>query len=618
MFSQQSDYYPRNEDQTSSAEKELQEQKLHDTVAMLVSAGYFRARSPRLSSFDKVVGGMCWCITHSLQSNLDVDVVFRSSATTGQNIKLAEEIVHTMRAMGCPVALQAHQIHGHDWAQVQPAIAWLIKTMFEARQSHGSRLRLFSEQQFDKSFAGLTTKKESRNVPRKGPERKFRYAGSTSGLSEESAVFSTLLEFGDRLDVKLRMTKRGGGEDRDLDRAMKQAEKESEAAKKKEEAAAVALQSDMEQTTRQQQQIAGASVGRIVRLGADEIATAAERYREATAETRAAYAGDALVAVLEQRAEKARGRVAAAKEHGQELVATIEEAKKRISASQMEKKKTTDANDRVSREIAKLVEFEKTCDKKQDLNELKRLVASNETTKRKEAEFKASCKQKLVSLQAELEAAKAAADDSDKLAEIESMHAKVMAKDARLRRQVAASSRKIATTARLIDDVPTRTELVQYERRFQELYAQVATKLDETKKYYQLYNSLDEIWKTHQKEVTILNSIIDTFAEAMKTKQSKQTFLSQLDEINAGLRKSLATKRENYKVASERERQEQAKHQSLVEEHRNYHAAVKELHEECQRNELLQAKLQQAKKMPRPQQKHQQQQQHRQTSIGPL
>ena len=41
-------------------------------------------------------------------------------------------------------------------------------------------------------------------------------------------------------------------------------------------------------------------------------------------------------------------------------------------------------------------------------------------------------------------------------------------------------------------DQPNRAELVQYERRFRELYQQVASKLEETKKYFNLYNTLEE------------------------------------------------------------------------------------------------------------------------------
>ncbi|KAJ8601359.1 hypothetical protein CTAYLR_005004 [Chrysophaeum taylorii] len=600
---------PRNEDQTSSAERELQERKFRDITSYLVSAGYFRARAPSLSPFDKVVGGMCYCITHS-HTHLDVDVLFRGDkSTTGQNIKLAEEIVHCMRAMGCPVALQAHQIRGRDWAQVQPAIAWLIKRMFEAKETLGSRLRQFSSQQFEKSYDAAqlgATRPERR--PRRAPERKFRYAGSPLD-SEESAVFACLLEYGDSLVAAASPktpSKQGlerGVTDslsRDLEKALERAEKDEEVHRGREEAAAKALQSEM--MAAQQQQIAGAQVGQMVRLGAGEIAEAAKRYEVAKATGALSGGGDAFLereaAVLEQRAAKARQTVEAARRKVAGLEAERDAAVAKVADVRAKIGESESVVERARREIAKLVQVEQRCDaaKKQDLEELKRLVILNETTKREEADFKADCKKKLAALEADLEAATAAVDDPDRLAEIEAMHAKVVAKDARLRRQVAASSRRIATTARLIDDVPTRTELVQYERRFHELYAQVATKLDETRKYYELYNSLDEILKIHQKEVTILNSIIDTYAQAMKTKHGKHAFLSQLEEMNAGLRKNLLAKKEALKKATDRASQEQAKFQHLVDEHRKYHTAVKDFHDECQKNEVLLARLQELKR----------------------
>lgn len=41
-------------DQTSAAEKELQERRLREILGLLLSAGYFRARLPGLADFDKV------------------------------------------------------------------------------------------------------------------------------------------------------------------------------------------------------------------------------------------------------------------------------------------------------------------------------------------------------------------------------------------------------------------------------------------------------------------------------------------------------------------------------------------------------------------------------------
>ena len=37
--------------------------------------GYFRARIKTLSEFDKVVGGLCWCITSNGEF-VDVDILF--------------------------------------------------------------------------------------------------------------------------------------------------------------------------------------------------------------------------------------------------------------------------------------------------------------------------------------------------------------------------------------------------------------------------------------------------------------------------------------------------------------------------------------------------------------
>ena len=66
---------------------------------------------------------------------------------------------------------------------------------------------------------------------------------------------------------------------------------------------------------------------------------------------------------------------------------------------------------------------------------------------------------------------------------------------------LAETNLEVANTTRIIDDVPTRTELIQYERRFVELYQQVAWKLEETRKYYDMYNTLETTLTFLQKEV---------------------------------------------------------------------------------------------------------------------
>ena len=80
-----------------------------EIIQLLLAAGYFRARIPALSAFDKVVGGMAWCMT---ASSVDVDVAFQENATIGQKIKIGEAIERTLRQMKYHIPLQAHQIQG--------------------------------------------------------------------------------------------------------------------------------------------------------------------------------------------------------------------------------------------------------------------------------------------------------------------------------------------------------------------------------------------------------------------------------------------------------------------------------------------------------------------------
>ncbi|RUS75278.1 hypothetical protein EGW08_016970 [Elysia chlorotica] len=62
----------------------------------------------------------------------------------------------------------------------------------------------------------------------------------------------------------------------------------------------------------------------------------------------------------------------------------------------------------------------------------------------------------------------------------------------KIRLLLAKKNREIAGLQRKIDEVPSRAELSQYQRRFLELYNQVASKHTETKQFFTLYNTLED------------------------------------------------------------------------------------------------------------------------------
>jgi hypothetical protein len=87
-------------DQTSETEKVYQRSKYDEIIEILLGAGYFRARIHTLSEFDKVVGGLCWCLVSSGEV-VDVDILFQENSTIGQKIALSEAVVTALRKMVC-------------------------------------------------------------------------------------------------------------------------------------------------------------------------------------------------------------------------------------------------------------------------------------------------------------------------------------------------------------------------------------------------------------------------------------------------------------------------------------------------------------------------------------
>eukprot|EP00947_MAST-08B_sp_MAST-8B-sp1_P000596 g596.t1 len=270
----------------------------------------------------------------------------------------------------------------------------------------------------------------------------------------------------------------------------------------------------------------------------------------------------------------------------------LEAAKGRVERILAEERKRTAYNERVINETAKLAALEEKTEFKADLAKLKKLVGLNEQLRGQEAAFKENCARQLKALKAALKQLNEADDDADedsqRLAQIENMHAEVLAKYNKLRLLLAHKSQGIATVARHIDDVPTRTELLQYERRFVELYEQVASKLEETRKYFDTYNVLKQKRDFLQREVTQLQQIHENFPAAFKAgKASQGTFLTSMNAIVAGLEQTFSKISGKLDESKGRQGDVNDQYQKLIEKQRRYFKAVKEFQEECDRNEKL-------------------------------
>lgn len=76
---------------------------MNEVFELLLSAGYFRIRIPSLSTFDKILGSLTWCIACS---NFEIDMEYDDEMNLGQKIALSEKIATALKTMQCPYDLQ--------------------------------------------------------------------------------------------------------------------------------------------------------------------------------------------------------------------------------------------------------------------------------------------------------------------------------------------------------------------------------------------------------------------------------------------------------------------------------------------------------------------------------
>ncbi|XP_046465981.1 coiled-coil domain-containing protein 93 isoform X2 [Neodiprion pinetum] len=549
-------------------EDEEQAVKFQEIIDLLVAAGYFRARIRGLTSFDKVVGGMTWCI-ESCNFDVDVDLLFQENLTIGQKIALTEKIVAMLPKMNCPHRIEPHQIQGLDCIHIFPIIQWLVKRSMEMREVMGDFVRSYAVSQFDKNYtfaedSEMVAKKESMASNLKTvkqvykPQRYFRRKDPPPE-DEVGRVQSTLLEYGSSSVVSLSPSE--VIEDTQADDATSSAKKVQE----------------------EEGRLSASAVGTIVGMQAQEIVQAAEHYAALSADIEGSSVEGSFgaLAALEKQKATLEERKLKMEKDKENLSSKVSEATDKLRAIEIKKEE-------VEEDFRRMEELE-TEENKSVLLRLQQLLLIHDSLKEQEHKFREQCKSDLAQLQSLVpdiegtEPGEAQCDVSDYEVQKERVN--------KLRLQVAKKNRAIASLTRQLDDVPGRSELTQYQRRFLELYNQVSAKHKETKQYYTLYNTLDDTKLYLSKELALLNSIQDNYNKAMASASGKEQFLKQFEAIVSGIKQN-KTKVEK-RCAEERARRDSLSQQlvTLVEQQRKYVAAVRQLTIECRKNEALLAQL---------------------------
>eukprot|EP00467_Chlorarachnion_reptans_P018897 CAMPEP_0114507390 /NCGR_PEP_ID=MMETSP0109-20121206/11984_1 /TAXON_ID=29199 /ORGANISM="Chlorarachnion reptans, Strain CCCM449" /LENGTH=640 /DNA_ID=CAMNT_0001686139 /DNA_START=37 /DNA_END=1959 /DNA_ORIENTATION=- len=616
----------RAKDQERNPERLLQLKRICD---MLLAAGYFRARIPMLSPFDKVVGGLVWGITAS-NVNLDVDIIFQENSTIGERVRVSEQIVKALVRMKCPHPLQPQQIQGLDYPPLFKATQWLVSRVIETRAETQLRMRNQAEFSFSKTLQFEEDENCSgpflqRALSANAPQRKYKKQEGADIRSLIASAEATLLEFGERFynsatfggdgegkakkkktpsssssDFQKMRSKLAAAQGGDASSSSGGSKKGGESKENKEDEK---RQEELRKQMAEVKEGAGVSasgVGALILDNEEQIKAAMQQYEEASQAASAleASAGGGKRGLQQQfkRLESALMRqLEELKASVQEIKGDYDSKKAALSEARGRKRDQDAKHEKLVEVLNKLEEKESNVENKQLLQKLRALVTLNEMLKRQEKAFKENCQKQREELEAKLKALKSGEDDEQtkRMLEIERLYENDLSKYNKLRGLLAKKNINIARVQRSIDAIPTRAELLQYQRRFVELYELVSNKLVETRKYFELYNMLEEKHRYMVNEVDLLNSIGKSVPKLMTSSSGKdqlgknfQSILSNMDKTQDSVQNRFQGEKTKCDTLND-------KHKKMLMKQRKYFQAVKEFQEECYKNEKLSAAVEQ-------------------------
>lgn len=557
---------------------------------------------------------MVWSITAS-NVGVDVDLLFEENSTIGQRIKLAENIVTSLVRMQSPHPLQSHQIQGLDYDHILPALRWLVRKVIETRSLTGDEVRSQSVAAFSRTYtlpedvrssAALSYVSNASSSYKS--QRKFKKREGAVFDSDLGRVEATLLEYDEKL-IGVAPTVDEEQEERRRERVaegkVKAGETEDAEVRvqrqlQEDKARIESLQGQLSASANaSQDKVSSTLVGKILSMRADSIAQAETAYEDSIAKAGAS----ALSAKDVKKAEEQRHRrqTDALRRRADESLATaqarlgpMEEAQERVQQATNSLSAVQAAIARIQEETEAVIAEENSTENKEVLARLKNLVGVVEGLKKSETQFKQMCRsehKRLSDLSTSLATAESAAEDARE-EEIDRLMASDKDKLAKLRQLIALRNQEIARAERAIGEIPTRAELLQFERRFVELYELVAEKLIESRKYFDMYNRLNTMFKYMQSELSILESIITNFPVGMRSTTSRAQMIEQFDKMLQGVRMSREQVDKQYEGVHEKELKLIVKHDKLLEKQRTYFKIVKDFQEECTINEKLTSTLQ--------------------------
>lgn len=560
-------------------------------IELLITAGYFRARISSLEPFDKILGGMAWTLTGCFY---DIDIDFKDEMNLTEKIRVSEKITAGLKSINCPFLLNPIQIQGLDLGPIYQCLQWLVKRLLETRDERNELNKKFSVNFLENKMAlSEPNEKKKLHLFNESDEmlsakynllqqnRKYKPKSKLNfGYNDELRVFFGMIEFGLNREISFQRqlidllkkkkivedknkaaatpgsTQQGGG-------VMFSTNPQQDKLTKEEMKAINDIMSNNIQEIQDQesnkQKVDAAIIEAIFSENMALISAEIENFDNAKGDE--GIDKIKLYAKEKERLEQNKKNIISQINVEENELANLQQQdvaeKQEIQKLQeeIEKLKLTQMqNEKNMETILQKVKEEKLSEEK--------LKFLSEKNKRKDelkeniSKFKKECLAEKKIYDAQMENYQKKIDklnDSENIAvfnEIDTNYNAELQKNTAKKKDLFNQNKVINMLTRKIQLYPSKLEIIQYQKRFQELYDQINKVSEKSSKILGENNSRSQVIALLQQKQTVFIDLRNMY-QGLKSKSDKENFKVTLTNVLNSLKPSLDNSNKKLKEYNE-------------------------------------------------------------------
>lgn len=534
-------------------------------VELLIEAGYFRARIQNLGPFDKILGGMAWTLTGCFY---DIDIDFKDDMNLTEKIRVCEKITAGLKSINCPFMISPIQIQGLDLKPIYQTLQWLVKRLFETRDERNEMNKRFSVSYIDTHIPPkqIELPSNEETILRVQydflkPNRKFRQKSKLSfNYNDELRIFFAMIEFGLNESIQFQkqmielLKKKNIIESGDKDDNKKSSQPtmtgtdNTKLSKEEMKKLNEIVTANIEEISSKDQQKASASIMEaILSENMNAIAEEIENFEN--------IKGDEEIDKIKlfvkekERLEQNKSNIVSQIDLYQNELNAIEE-------------QTANENDEIRKMKQQIAQLQSTLEeskenqrkitqriKEERLNEQK-LKFLSERNKQKEelqaniTKFKKDCRDEKKMYDAQLENYEKKIEklnDDQNLQlfnEIDASYNAELEKNIEIKKELFEQNKEINKLTRKIQLYPSKLEIIQYQKRFKELFNQINSVSEINKQILGQSNSKQQVVDLLTRRLEEFEQLRDYY-KSLKKKHDKEDFKRHLDQAHDALRPAI-------------------------------------------------------------------------------